>query len=69
MKQQNQKELEKIAEEYGDMFPNIFMDLYNKAIGDAPYRFSYILTCKLTQQLRILDLKPKSLKEIKNYFK
>jgi len=42
MKQQNQKELEKIAEEYGDMFPNIFMELYNKAIGDAPYSFLYL---------------------------
>jgi hypothetical protein len=42
MKQQNQKELEKIAEEYGDMFPGIFMDLYNKAINDAPYSFLYL---------------------------
>ena len=42
MKQQNQKEIEKLQEEYGDMFPNIFMDLYNKAIGDAPYSFLYL---------------------------
>ncbi len=42
MKQQNQKELEKITEEYGDMFPNIFMDLYKKAIEDAPYSFLYL---------------------------
>jgi hypothetical protein len=42
MKQQNQKELEKIAEEYGDMFSGIFMDLYNKAINDAPYSFLYL---------------------------
>ena len=35
MKQQNSKELEKINEEYGDLFPNIFMDLYKKAIEDA----------------------------------
>ena len=39
MKQQNKKELEKIEEEYGDMFPNIFMDLYHHAIDDAPYSF------------------------------
>ena len=42
MKQQNQKELEKIDEEFGDMFPNIFMELYNKAINDAPYSFLYL---------------------------
>ncbi len=42
MKQQNQKELDKVQEEYGDLFPNIFMDLYNKAIGDAPYSFLYL---------------------------
>ena len=42
MKQQNKKELEKIEEEYGDMFPNIFMELYNKAIDDAPYSFLYL---------------------------
>ncbi len=42
MKQQNKKELEKIEEEYGDMFPSIFMELYNKAIGDAPYSFLYL---------------------------
>lgn len=42
MKQQNQKELEKISDEYGDMFPGIFMDLYNKAINDAPYSFLYL---------------------------
>jgi hypothetical protein len=42
MKQQNTKELEKIAEEYGDMFPNIFMDLYKKAIEDQPYSFLYL---------------------------
>jgi len=42
MKQQNQKELEKINEEYGDMFPNIFMELYKKAIDDAPYSFLYL---------------------------
>ena len=42
MKQQNTKELEKIAEEYGDMFPNIFMELYKKAIEDQPYSFLYL---------------------------
>lgn len=42
MRQQNQKELEKINEEYGDMFPNIFMELYKKAIDDAPYSFLYL---------------------------
>ena len=42
MKQQNQKELEKINEEYGDMFPNNFMDLYNYAIKDAPFSFLYL---------------------------
>ncbi len=42
MKQQNQKELEKINEEFGDMFPGIFMDLYKKAIDDAPYSFLYL---------------------------
>lgn len=42
MKQQNQKEIEKLQEEYGDMFTGIFMDLYNKAIGDAPYSFLYL---------------------------
>ena len=42
MKQQNQKEREKIEEEYGSMFPNIFMDLYHKAIDDAPYSFLYL---------------------------
>ena len=42
MKQQNSKELEKINEEYGDLFPNIFMDLYKKAIEDAPYSFLYL---------------------------
>jgi len=42
MKQQNQKELEKINDEYGDMFPNIFMELYKKAIDDAPYSFLYL---------------------------
>ena len=42
MKQQNKKELEKINEEYGDMFPNIFMELYHKAIDDSPYSFLYL---------------------------
>jgi len=42
MRQQNQKELEKINEEYGDMFPGIFMELYKKAIDDAPYSFLYL---------------------------
>ena len=42
MKQQNNKELEKINEEYGDLFPNIFMELYKKAIEDAPYSFLYL---------------------------
>lgn len=42
MKQQNQKELFKIEEEFGDMFPNIFMELYKKAIEDAPYSFLYL---------------------------
>lgn len=42
MKQQNNKELEKINEEYGDMFPGIFMDLYKKAIEDAPYSFLHL---------------------------
>tara|TARA_R110002012_G_scaffold11086_3_gene49780 strand:+ start:1782 stop:2495 length:714 start_codon:yes stop_codon:yes gene_type:complete len=42
MKQQNTKELEKINEEYGDMFPNIFMELYNKAINDEPFSFLYL---------------------------
>lgn len=42
MKQQNMKELEKINEEFGDMFPNIFMDLYKKAIEDAPYSFLHL---------------------------
>ncbi len=42
MKQQNNKELEKINEEFGDMFPGIFMDLYKKAIDDAPYSFLYL---------------------------
>ena len=42
MKQQNSKELEKINEEYGDLFPNIFMDLYKKAIEDQPYSFLYL---------------------------
>ena len=42
MKQQNKKELEKINEEYGDMFPNIFMDLYNYAINDEPFSFLYL---------------------------
>jgi hypothetical protein len=42
MKQQNQKELLKIEEEFGDMFPNIFMDLYKKAIEDQPYSFLYL---------------------------
>ena len=42
MKQQNNKELEKINEEYGDMFSGIFMDLYKKAIEDAPYSFLYL---------------------------
>ena len=42
MKQQNMKELEKLNEEYGDMFPGIFMDLYKKAIDDAPYSFLYL---------------------------
>jgi len=42
MKQQNQKEKEKLQDEYGDLFPNIFMDLYNKAIEDAPYSFLYL---------------------------
>ncbi len=42
MKQQNQKELEKISEEFGDMFPGIFMELYKKAIEDAPYSFLYL---------------------------
>ncbi len=42
MKQQNTKELEKINEEFGDMFPNIFMELYNKAINDEPFSFLYL---------------------------
>ena len=42
MKQQNNKELEKINEEYGDMFSGIFMELYKKAIEDAPYSFLYL---------------------------
>ena len=42
MKQQNQKELEKVLEEYGDMFPNLFMELYKKAIEDQPYSFLYL---------------------------
>jgi hypothetical protein len=42
MKQQNSKELEKLSEEYGDMFPKIFMDLYKKAIEDEPYSFLYL---------------------------
>ena len=42
MKQQNAKETEKINEEFGDLFPNIFMDLYKKAIEDAPYSFLYL---------------------------
>ncbi len=42
MKQQNAKELEKINEEYGDLFPNIFMDIYKKAIEDEPYSFLYL---------------------------
>ena len=42
MKQQNNKELEKIAEEFGDMFNGIFMDLYKRAIEDAPYSFLYL---------------------------
>ena len=42
MKQQNKKELEKVKEEYGDMFPTIFTDLYNYAIDDAPYSFLYL---------------------------
>jgi hypothetical protein len=42
MRQQNNKELEKINEEYGDMFSGIFMDLYKKAIEDAPYSFLYL---------------------------
>ena len=42
MKQQNQKELEKVLDEYGDMFPNIFMELYKKAIEDSPYSFLYL---------------------------
>jgi len=42
MKQQNMKELEKLNEEYGDLFPNIFMELYKKAIEDAPYSFLYL---------------------------
>ena len=36
------KELEKLNEEYGDMFPNIFLDLYKRAIEDAPYSFLYL---------------------------
>ena len=35
-------ELEKINEEYCDLFPNIFMELYKKAIEDAPYSFLYL---------------------------
>jgi hypothetical protein len=42
MKQQNTKELEKINEEYGDMFPGIFMELYKKAIEDQPFSFLYL---------------------------
>jgi hypothetical protein len=42
MKQQNNKELEKLNEEYGDLFPGIFMELYKKAIEDAPYSFLYL---------------------------
>ena len=42
MKQQNSKELEKLNEEYGDLFPNIFMDIYKKAIEDEPYSFLYL---------------------------
>tara|TARA_R100001594_G_scaffold65560_3_gene99752 strand:- start:2170 stop:2889 length:720 start_codon:yes stop_codon:yes gene_type:complete len=42
LKQQNSKELEKLDEEYGDMFSGIFMELYNKAINDAPYSFLHL---------------------------
>ena len=42
MKQQNSKELEKINEEYGDLFPNIFMELYKRAIEDQPFSFLYL---------------------------
>ena len=42
MKQQNTKELEKMEEEYGDMFKGIFMEIYKKAIEDAPYSFLYL---------------------------
>ena len=42
MKQQNSKELEKINEEYGDLFPGIFMELYKRAIEDQPFSFLYL---------------------------
>tara|TARA_R100000963_G_scaffold27265_1_gene18608 strand:+ start:720 stop:1433 length:714 start_codon:yes stop_codon:yes gene_type:complete len=42
MKQQNNKEREKIEEEYGDMFPGIFNDMYEYAINDEPYSFLYL---------------------------
>ena len=42
MRQQNSKELEKINEEYGDMFPGIFMELYKRAIEDQPFSFLYL---------------------------
>jgi hypothetical protein len=48
MKQSNAKELEKIAEEYAPMFGDdkIFKQLYDYAIGYAPYCFLYL---KLSQ--------------------
>ncbi len=45
MKQQSsgkKGELTKIMEEYGEMFPNIFEELYHYAINDAPYSFLYL---------------------------
>ena len=45
MKQQStgkKSELTKIIEEYGDMFPDIFAELYHYAINDQPYSFLYL---------------------------
>jgi hypothetical protein len=67
MKQQNTKELEKIAEEYGDMFPNIFMELYKKAIEDQPYSFLY-LDLQTNPATAYIRFETKLLKLIKNYF-
>ena len=67
MKQQNAKETEKINEEFGDLFPNIFMELYKKAIEDAPYSF-YIWIFRHHQQLHIFGLRQKSQRVRRNYF-